>query len=239
MGLIVDSLQQTAIGGTTGVDDPWSRLILFDDFLSSIPGSDLAWETDVFDGATLFPDASLVTPTHVGIRRLATGPNADGRASLFLSTNQLALGAGQSTVEFLVQFDALSSPADRYAAYIGIGDQPGPLEHNNGVYFEYDDSTSPNWRIVAAAGGVRTKTTTSTPVSSGAWTRLRIDIDSPFTQAEYWVNGVSIGTVSTNIPNSGQVMGPSVRIGKSIGVTSRALYIDLFTLSMRFGTQRT
>jgi len=116
------------------------------------------------------------------------------------------------------------------------GDNSAAGDQTDGVYFQYDESTSANWRICSIQGGTPTKTTTGTAVVAGAFIKLGIQC-VPGT-ATFFVNGVSVGTVVTNLPGAGQFFGPIFKIEKTVGGTAHQLEVDYFSLDIKIGTVR-
>lgn len=84
---------------------------------------------------------------------------------------------------------------------------------NDGVYWAYDSSRSPNWLCVTAAGGVRTITTTSIPVVDGQWVDLRTETERDRSAARFYMGETLITTHTTNLPAT--TTGLSIAIGAS------------------------
>lgn len=177
---------------------------------------------------------------HPGVAALTTGTDSNGRAGSNRSNNTGYLfGAGVAVFTGIVYLSALSDGTDTYAARIGFGNTL-TADNVDGVYFEYDSTTSPNWIMKAANNSVRTATVSSTPVVAGAWLNLTIVINATASAAEFFVNGTSIGTIiGTNIPKlPPRISAPSASIIKSAGNTSRTLYVDLLYSDVEFTTPR-
>ncbi len=156
----------------------------------------------------------------------ATGSYGGNGAWLIDSTDSF-------TMHWWVRFPNLSTAAQRYASYIGfcIGDTSEPA---SGIYFTYSEATSANWIIKTGNSGVYSTTTTSTAVASNTWVKLTITLSSG--TAEYFVDGVSVGTLSTNLPTG--VLAIRAGIRKTAGTTARTIDIDAMHLDYTFGTSR-
>lgn len=180
------------------------------------------------------PDAS----NRVGILSLETGTTTTGRAAI-LAPLALFFGGGEAEFQATVQIPDLSDGTETYSFRIGFIDS-ATADATDGVYFEYDTGQSANWRICAANNGSRSKTTTSVAVAADAWINLRIVVNAAGTSAEFFVNGVSVGTISAQIPaTAGRLTGPGAMILKSAGSTNRAVWIDWVWSRILFTTPRT
>ena len=156
----------------------------------------------------------------------ATGAYSGGGTWLIDSTDSF-------TMHWWVRFPDLSTAAQRYASYIGFctGDTSEPA---SGIYFTYSEGTSANWIIKTGNSGVYTTTTTSTAVASNTWTKLTITLSSG--TAEYFVDGSSVGTISTNLPTGTVPIRAGIR--KTAGSTARKIDVDAMYLDYTFGTSR-
>lgn len=161
-----------------------------------------------------------------GIIQMTTGTTALGRAALSTGALNWHLSYGYYTLVMRVRIPTLSDGTNTFKIYAGWGDQPAAGDMVDGLYFLYDSTVSANWRICSAANSVRTQTTTSTAVAANAWITLKIVSDGSG-QAEYFVNGTSVGTVTTNLPTgASRVCGILMKIEKSVGATARTFRND-------------
>lgn len=103
---------------------------------------------------------------------------------------------GPLIIEIALSLNQLSTASEEYA--LNLGGVCGPTLAGDGVFFQYQRTSSLNWRLVARNGGATTVTTSSSAVALGAY-RLRIEITAS-NLATFYVNGTSVGTVTTNIP---------------------------------------
>ena len=65
-------------------------------------------------------------------------------------------------------------------------------------------------------------------VAEDVWVKLKIVVNAGGTSAEFFVNGTSVGTQSTNLPTGD--ISPALGIVKTAGTTERVLYADAFRL---------
>jgi hypothetical protein len=202
-------------------------------------GSTHAWAcyTGVDDGSTgrvitVEPDVS----SRPGQIQLETGTSGTGgHASMYLSgglTSAFFIGGGES-YETAVNFGALSASTSTYIARIGLCDGNGyGADCSNGTYFEYDSSTSANWRIATAKAATRTKTTTSKVVATG-WTNLKF-VATSSSNIDFYVKNAAdssytlVGSITTNIPNtSSNCAGLTFTMYRTgSGTTNRTMKVD-------------
>lgn len=230
--------------------NPANGIQLFEDFVSG--GYAAASSSTVIFGAlgwSYVGNGTCVYSTiwdenHPGIMNLGTGAGATfytvlgtgakSTQGVWNSSGSWTIGASDSfTMHWWVRFPTLSDATQRYSSHIGFGDQTNALP-NGGIYFLYDEATSPNWQIATAHGGTRTTTTTSTAVPADTWTKLTITLASG--TVEYFVDGVSVGTINTNLPTA--QTGIKACIIKSVGTTERIVKVDAMYLDYTFGTAR-
>jgi hypothetical protein len=214
--------------GTDGTDasPDASDIILFDDFISNTIVGNIGWTNSNASGGT----ASIVASesNHSGIGSLSTGvAGSVGYSNIFLGSNTIFLGNGVLDLEFLIRLPTLSTSSERYIVRIGLGDTVN-ADHSIGAWFEYDESTSANWRYCVNNGGSATKATSSIAVTENAWIKLKISINADASSITFYVDGTSIGSVTSGFSTSG--FGPRLHIFKSVGSSARFLNIDYFSL---------
>ena len=116
----------------------------------------------------------------------------------------------------------------------------------DGAYFLYDSqgvstgsAASGNWQIVTCSNSVRTFTTTSVAIDNTNLQKLRIDVNAAGTSVVFYIDDVSVGTHTTNIPTgASRVFGNGVYLQKSAGGTSRTLDVDYLYMKTKFTTPR-
>jgi hypothetical protein len=223
----------TAItGGITYPFDPQFYSILYEDFAGNTNAGNNGWDA-TNSGAGTAPTVggyADVFNRAIGVAHVATGTTATGRSCLSQGTSSFCLAMGAVTMRYRCLLPLLSTGAEEFALNIGMGNTVGAgAQQTDGVYFRYDRTVSANWIMETANGAVRTSTTSATAVTAAAWFLLQIDINSAGSLATYYVNGTSIGTVSTNLPTFPNNAGTMFKIVKSVGTTSRELVVDWVT----------
>lgn len=107
----------------------------------------------------------------------------------------LPVNAGVIVIECAISLNSLSNATNEYTLQIGAANN---AIADDGVFFQYLRTSSTNWRLVARNGGTTTVTTSSSAVAAAGY-RLRIEITST-TNANFYVNGTLVGSVTSNIP---------------------------------------
>ena len=183
------------------------------------------------------------TSNQIGFCQYQTGLSSTGYANHFNEGNvgrQFCFGGGAWVFETFLCVDILSDATNRFRFVTGFGDNPTNASESNGTLFTYDEGgiqngtiASPNWQCVTSVGAVRTLTTTTTAVTAGAWTKLRIEVNAAGTSVTFYIDGTLVATHTTNIPtfvSATNTRGFNVKqsILKSIGTTNRSVFCDYF-----------
>jgi len=149
---------------------------------------------------------------------------------------------GYATIdlEWRVYIPTLSNGSERFSVRIGLTDDGSAGAGNpitDGVYFDYFDTVSPNWRCSTASNSSRTETVSSVAVAAGSFVKLRT-VFSP-SDAKFYINGTLAVTTITNLPTgAARAFGISAAIQKTIGTTARQLNIDYCLLKVDWTTDR-
>lgn len=175
----------------------------------------------------------------VGLVAQACGTQSSGRTSLSTATNAIRLGGGVVRYVTRVRLSALSDGTDRFTVRIGFDDKgTGSGAATNAVGFRaVDNENSGNWRAVCRANSAETTIDSAiAPVTSG-WVTLAFEVNEDASSVQFWIDGTSLGSITTNIPNiAGREVGINTRIEKSIGTNSRTLYTDLIAVSVEIAS---
>jgi len=200
---------------------------------------------------TNLPNAAI---NQIGFCQYQTGTTATGYAT---HTNegfvgaQFFFGGGAWVFETFVNVETLSDAGNRFRFIAGFGNSATNAAEGNGAFFTYDEgatqngtAASPNWQTQTCVGSVRTLTTTTSVVTAGAWTKLRIEINAAATSVTFYVNGTLVATHTTNIPkwlNANNPRGFNVKqsIAKTIGTTTRSVFCDYLGYENILTTPRT
>jgi len=192
---------------------------------------------DDFKGKTTAPYDNTGTGAGAGaaigqeVVNISTGTTTTGgtnfNASIIVPTGKL----GNLQYTSTSALSALSDGTNTYTFRAGVGDgatggsvfQSDPT---NGIYFRYTHGTnSGNLQAVCRAAGVETVINTSVAPVVYAYTTalsraLRFEVNAGATSVEFFIDGVSVGTTTTNIP-SVYLTVTGYGIKKSAGTTAR------------------
>lgn len=218
--------------------NPKSHVVLYDDFVHGFVNSawSLGWTTGT-GGTGAQTTAAVHDDVACGVVQLQTGTTATGWVAMGLG-NTIFIPSGSSLYcEAYVRIPTLRTATQEFKAYFGFGDSVGTnADMVDGAYFTHD-STSTNWVMNTANNNVRTATATSTAVVANQWYRLGIQIASGGGSAEFFIDGVSVGTIATNVPTTRNT-GGIYKIVKTVGTTSRTMDCDYWYSLTEFINER-
>ncbi len=200
---------------------------VLDDFIASTTAGETNWNiTSAGAGAGVTQVATLFG--RQGVNSLSTGTTNTGRTALNKGGNIILFDNGLTVLDMSVRFEDLSTATERYNFYAGYGDNVAAGDMLDGVYFEYAEGISGNfWRIKSSNNNTRTITVTTSPILADTWYNLKIEIAPSGTRADFFVNGVNIGNIISNIPiATGRTTGILFKTEKSVGATARLVYVD-------------
>lgn len=238
------------------VDNASTTVFYQDDFVTALSastnlttlGSQLNWQFNSFGaGSIAQPTTTGINSTDmcIGVISLETGIDAVnlGRAAITLGDSQVLFGYAEFGTEWRVMVNILATVANNYDIFVGFVDNNNvAADPVDGAYFEYDFDTSPNWIMTTSNNSVRTKVTSTVAVSAVAFQKLRIEVNATGTSAEFFINGTSTGTITTDIPTgAGRFTGWATKIKKASGLlnlVNRILFIDYASIIYTFTTPR-
>lgn len=202
------------------------------------------WRTYISGAEASIGDVAA-TALRPGLWRFSAGTTTTGKAAIGLghtTAATLLFGGGIYTIETDIYITTLSDGTDTYILRFGfVNSVTG--DATNGAYFEYTDvgggTPTPNWYRCTASNSVRTKTDTATVAAAGAWTRLKLVVNAAGTSVEYFINGVSVGSNTENIPTgAGRETDAVLSIIKTAGTTARTADVDWAWLHIDLTTSR-
>lgn len=208
-------------GESANFHSPSSFAFFGDDFTGNGTNSgEYSWSTQTSGtGAAVANQVGAVN--HPGIRRASTGTTTTGFAGWNTRLTYIAPNGGDY-FQTILKLSANTGNILR----VGLVDISTGADVTDGYYFEFDPSASANWRMCTAAGGTRTKTNSSSAVSAATWYNLELKVNSANTSVEFFVNGASIGTVTTNIPGNSNTTGMAIII-QNDGVSTTNVDCDV------------
>lgn len=140
--------------------------------------------------------------------------NSDGQSQI--NSPNFIFGGGAFTWIGYYNLSTLATGTDNFQWWIGVHDGWEFSGPSNGAYFLYDLSISPNWQFVSNNAGTATTNTSSTPVATG-WHKFIIQFT--LTSITYFVDGVNLGTITTNLPGNNVCNISANKILKNLGST--------------------
>jgi len=211
---------------------------LFDDFITPSPQA-VGWTVSNFNGSSAKTSTGVdSTNKALGVVSLGSGTTSTGRYMISFDADNCALG-GFATFdqEWRVYLPVLSDVTNRYVLRIGLLDVVDASSVVDGVYFEYLEGTSNNWRYCTSSNSSRTETSSSIAVVAGSFVKIRL-VFAP-ALASFYVDGVLAGTIATNLPTgAGRTFGIVAGIRKTAGATERFLNIDYHKLIVDWTVDR-
>ena len=169
--------------------------------------------------------------TSYGFAYMQTGTTTTGRAGIRRATSGVSFsGAAAHVSEWRLYVDIVPDATNDYDFVVGFGDDNTASGQTDGAYFLIDYSTSTtNWCIVTAQTSTRTTTATSTAIAARNWLRLTVVVASGGGTVDFYIDGVSVGQHTTNIPANSTTRMTSTGLCmavKSAGTSNRVFNID-------------
>lgn len=187
--------------------------------------------------AAWFPTGS--TSQHPGVIFLRVPNNPADASTVRKDDSFVSLGGGIVRVEMVVQLPVLPDGINPFAVRLGLLDVNAG-DANDGVYFQGDDASG-NWFVKTAAGGAITSQDSGVAMSAGSWVVLAFKVNAAAGGVEFFIDGVSVGTISTNIPSGAQLTTPALQIQRdavTAGTANRDLYVDFYQYGQRIESFR-
>jgi hypothetical protein len=176
--------------------------------------------------------AATFTGGRTGVIRCSTGTGTTGRAGFYASANEsqeYSDGTGRTYMESRA---VIFTPADLSDATNNFIISAGWLDSDtsdpsDGAWFRYNHANSSgNWERVTGNAGSRTTADTGIAVAASTWYVLRA-VMYPNGTAEFYINGVSGGRNTADLPGSnGRDFSFGAIIRKTAGSAARVLAID-------------
>lgn len=218
LNLLGNPTAQVAAGAITARElsssilpvDPSAQALIYDDFLinggtSNIIGA-YNWKT-IASGTSAAVSATTGTATHPGIITLTKGQTANGYSFIrgASGAESIIKGGGEVIVEWLVKTaDYIGDASDNYILYAGLANgAANGNEPTSGVYFSYNYNVSSGvWVGKTALASAYTSVVSAVSAAVDSWYKLKAVINAAGTSVEFFINGTSIGTSSTNLPTA-------------------------------------
>jgi hypothetical protein len=206
-----------------------TNVLLYSDFINGVVTD---WQSD-YDGAgnggPVLQSAIESSGNHPGIMRFQTGTTSTG-LSLLCPLNTyyinpydlfvIPLGQGIHVLTVCVRHETLSTTGELFETNFGMFSSVKPsILH--AVFFSW---TNAGFLCKCRANSVETSVTASTSPVVNTWYILKIIIGIGV--VTFYVNGVVVATITTNIPGANQGIAPLYYTQKTSGATNRYSSLD-------------
>lgn len=165
---------------------------------------------------------------HPGVLEYTLGTSTTGSGSMWISTTRSAL-FGNSVywrTEWVIKVLQLANVTDNYTLRVGFI-QSNTAESSDAAMFRYNYNVNGGkWERVTINNTSVTATDTGATVGTTNWTRLTIIVNAARTNVEFFVDGVSVGSNTTNIPANNRPLTEGFMFLKSAGTTDTA-FLDI------------
>lgn len=215
----------------------------FADFIGAFYPWDGVWYDQRAGAADSYPVLSGWNNRTGALGHVVTGVG-DAVGSCAMTLNNLGWGItfGGAEYDFYTEnvlATSLSTVAQEYELYLGYGDTQAAGDFTDGVYFRYDRAVlGNNWFACTADGGARTATDTGVAAELAVWHKFRIRVNAAGTVALFYIDGVLVATINTNMPGVGDATAAVLKIAKTVGAGARWIYYDWVWLRVNFTVSR-
>ena len=202
----------------------------FDEFINI---SSYAWTGTVVAGGG---GAAVVAGSVFGARPGVAYLSCNGNGAAYeLATveNIFFPGVGYTILETSINFNTLTSTTG-YSWQFGFMDA---YSTTNGIYFEYYYGNSLNVQCLTMKASTVTRTTTTFAPTAGTWVKFRIEMNSAWTTAYFFINDICVATSTTNIPIVA-LYGTYTLAQISSAGGAATVYMDWYKHSIIFATPR-
>ena len=222
------------VRGNRNFDSVRGNFDRFSDYMGGI-GADYG-SLSSGTGAAFFSSAAFGTDTTqrtIGVGAPGTGTTSTGKCFGQSSSSTTSLTTGGMLFMSRVCPEILSDGTETFQIRCGFHDSSDGTDVVDGVYWEYDSTTSTDWRTCTSNNSTRTKNTvTGFTASITVLHTLGVFVNYDGTQADFfYLTGADAVTIfatsiTTNLPTSARAFAVSAGINKTVGTTARFMDID-------------
>ena len=236
-------------GGGGGLPSLRTSWFLFEDWTTNTitagTGADLSnvgnlnWTmVSIGNGGTIAKNdvgAAASDQGRIGIIRLNSPSTANTGVSLRLDNTSINGVPGNMTVEF--NFATVTDNIQQVVT-IGLHDSVTTASSTDGIYFLYNPvAAAINWFRCTRNNNVETCANTGTAKAAiNTYQKLKFVTNSAGTAVDFYIDDVSVGTNSTNLPAAARSYGPTINVFTRIA-TIRQWKSDYYQLT-RTGISR-
>lgn len=191
------------------------------------------------NGGSVVVEGAAISNDYFGKVSAITGTISNSTAfaviDYFNSVNKIRLRGKRIICEMRVQVPTLSTNPTSYTTYVGLADGNTASLPTNGIFFTYTNGMGGGaWIATNRSSATSTTLSSGVNVSAGTWYKLRFEVNAAGTSVSFYVNDVSIGSISTNIPLATVGLRPMVQIAKGNPASATSRQIDLDYLYLKF-----
>lgn len=175
--------------------------------------------------------ASQASANVPGAMSLATGTSSTGYVYLRGKSVDEPYSFGDMAImeSLTISFPVLSDATDTYNFIFSVESAPtsASLMNNNSFCIRYKhDVNSGKWQGVSKDNaGSETTLDLGVTVAADALYKLEMHVDKALSECRFYINGASVGRITSGLPTSGTTCGPRLMIVKSTGGNSRLVSI--------------
>jgi hypothetical protein len=183
------------------------------------------------NGGTAAPEGAATGNTYSGMLVMSTGTTSNSTgyagADYFNGTAKVRLGSQRIIFEKRIQVPVLGTSGTSFAIECGLMDSSAYGDPTNGVFFYYSNLVLSGCLLGVVYVSATSTITQGPAVVAGTWYTCRCEINAAGTSATFYVNGTSIGTITT-LPTSTTGLRFVSKIYKNgtASATSSSLYLD-------------
>lgn len=187
--------------------------------------NETAWIGSRVTGAGSSTTNAITIAGHPGVITLNSGSSATGRAGMGSEFTPYRVGDCEWTLECDVMLNQLSDGTNTFWCYFGL--TTSAAAPANGVLFRYKhDNNGGKWELAAIIASAATVQDSGVAVAASTWYRLTLIINAAGTAVEGFVNGTSIGSVSSGLPATSTSLGIHCFLANTVGTGSRTAELD-------------
>ena len=220
------------LGSSVLLVDPSSQAVFYEDFVVEVTTAGIIGTNDltsIASGAGASVTMTATTGGRAGTVLFTDTTAASGYCFIrgAASVGSWIPGSGIMSWEWSVYAPSrVSDVTNNYSLYIGLAN--GAANGNrptDGCYFSYNYATlSGNWVGETALSSSYTQKDSSIPMVVNTWYTLKATVNALGTSIEFFINGTSIGTSTTNLPTAAltPICGMNTTTGTATSITMLA-----------------
>lgn len=163
-----------------------------------------------------------------------TGSSSSGGMGLYFArtTQEMAWvsGAHMVTRMYIKTPSALSDNTNNYYIFLRLADSPadGSWDQNNSLGIRYRHTASNgNWECYSRSNNTDTVLDSGVPLEVNTEYELMVTLNKSNTEATYFINGVMVGRITSNLP-AATSLGASNHLEKVSGSSARSMLVYRF-----------